>query len=1157
MTMLADERDRNLIATALDQTMVVEAAAGTGKTTELVNRIISVIAEGRASIEGIVAVTFTDKAAGELRLRLRSGLETWRRREAESSPRYFNLLTALAQLEGAQINTIHGFCADILRERPVEAMLDPQFESMNESQAKMLQKEAYKFWLQRALKEPPEGVRRYLRRDVKRGPADSLYQAASRLALWRDYPAPWRRPELHRLTTIDSLIDSLREFARLTSVCSDAADRLYLSTLPARRFIDQLTASEAVAARDYDALEAQLVTIFRDRQFREPQKGRTKKYGDTTLRAEVLKAHEQLMADLRDFVGKANADLAALLHSELQDVLAVYEEWKLRLGKLDFLDLLVMARNLLRDNKSVRTDLQERFSHIFVDEFQDTDPIQAEILLLLACGDPSVADWQTAIPRPGKLFIVGDPKQAVYRFRRADVGVYQHVKGLLEVHGALCVSLTTSFRARPSLQNFINAAFESVMKKDTATLQTSYVPLSRYREDESEQPSIVALPVPDPYAQRYVSGKAVDGCLPDAVGAFTDWLIKESGWKVNEINSNVKVPIRADHICILLRRFESYGEDKARAYAQALEARDIPHLLIGGRSFHQREEVETIRAALTAIEWPDDELSVFATLRGSLFAVGDEPILKYRAQWGRLHPFRIPEGELPNDILPIKEALIVLRELHKQRNRRPVAEVLNTLLEATRAHAGFAMRPSGEQVLANVLHISELARAYQANGGISFRGFIEQLEEDAERGQVPEAPILEEGSEGVRIMTVHKAKGLEFPIVIVAGITAPLAHEDADCYIDGRTGLCAVQLEGMMPLELQEHQDEEAARNRAEGIRIAYVASTRARDLLVVPAVADDGAEKRYTDPNDWWIAPLFPAMFPSEALRRKPQLATGCPEFGRDTVLRRPADQAFNVQPIRPGKYAFPEDGATTGSSQYSIVWWDPSRLGLGKETSFAVRQEELLAKVDDSIVSEDLRAYDEWRSERRRTIEHGSQASVRLDTATRRAHRRSSEDVEPLQIEVVRCERETVRPKGPRFGALVHSILATVPLNGNGSDLEATGTLQGRILGATKEEILSAKLAAERALSHPILQRARRASELGQCRRETPVTLVEPDGTLIEGIVDLAFAEDGEWLVLDFKTDQEVEQELNAYSRQVALYAEAVAKAIGHPSRGILMVV
>ena len=144
------------------------------------------------------------------------------------------------------------------------------------------------------------------------------------------------------------------------------------------------------------------------------------------------------------------------------------------------------------------------------------------------------------------------------------------------------------------------------------------------------------------------------------------------------------------------------------------------------------EEVETIRTALSAIEWPDDELSVFATLKASLFAIGDEELLEYRHRYRRVHPFRRPKDELPDHLAPIGEALDLLGELHRRRNRRPIAETINLLLEKTRAHAGFALRPSGEQALANVLHVAEQARGYESSGGISFRGFLERLIEDAE-----------------------------------------------------------------------------------------------------------------------------------------------------------------------------------------------------------------------------------------------------------------------------------------------------------------------------------------------------------------------------------------------------------------------------------------
>src|SRR5262249_5581312 len=158
-------------------------------------------------------------------------------------------------------------------------------------------------------------------------------------------------------------------------------------------------------------------------------------------------------------------------------------------------------------------------------------------------------------------------------------------------------------------------------------------------------------------------------------------------------------------------------------------------------------EVETMRAALCAIEWPDDELAVFATLRGSLFAIGDEPLFLYRHAHRRLHPFRIAP-DLPAAQAPIGEALALLAMLHRGRNHRPVADTIALLLEATRAHAAFALRPSGEQALANVLHLAELARAHQTGGGMSFRSFVERLLDDADGGQAAEAPILEEGSDG-------------------------------------------------------------------------------------------------------------------------------------------------------------------------------------------------------------------------------------------------------------------------------------------------------------------------------------------------------------------------------------------------------------------------
>src|SRR5205085_712560 len=218
-------------------------------------------------------------------------------------------------------------------------------------------------------------------------------------------------------------------------------------------------------------------------------------------------------------------------------------------------------------------------------------------------------------------------------------------------------------------------------------------------------------------------------------------------------------------------------------------------------------------------------------------------------------------------------------QLHRGRNYRPVAETIGRLLSETRAHVGFILRAAGEQALANVLHVAELARQYEAGGGISFRGFIDELR-SAAAGEAAEAPILEEGSDGVRLMTVHKAKGLEFPVVILADLTCRMSRGDASRYLEAPKGLCAIKLSGWAPRELHDHEAEEVARDQAEGVRLAYVAATRARDLLVVPAVGDEPWE-------GGWLSPLNRALYPPIASRRQASRGPKCPAFrSKDTVL-------------------------------------------------------------------------------------------------------------------------------------------------------------------------------------------------------------------------------------------------------------------------------
>src|SRR5262249_37382239 len=229
----------------------------------------------------------------------------------------------------------------------------------------------------------------------------------------------------------------------------------------------------------------------------------------------------------------------------------------------------------------------------------------------------------------------------------------------------------------------------------------------------------------------------------------------------------------------------------------------------------------------------------------------------------------------------------------RRRNYRPVAETVQALLAETRAHVGIVLRTAGEQALANVLHLAQLAREYEACGGLSFRGFVDELAEAADTAQAGEAPILEEGSDGVRLMPVHKAKGLEFPIVILADLTCKLARADAGRWLDPDANRCALKLGGWSPVDLNLHGPEEAARDRAEAQRLAYVAVTRARDLLVVPALGDAPYD------GGWLDAPT-PAIYPPESARR---LARGAPPRDPPAGARRAPAARGGGRPPLPAK--------------------------------------------------------------------------------------------------------------------------------------------------------------------------------------------------------------------------------------------------------------
>lgn len=1092
-----DHKARERIRMSLSESLIVEAAAGTGKTTELVRRILNTLKSGLTTIDRIVAVTFTNKAAGELKLRLRQGLD--RARVDASLEERRNLEDALARLEEASIGTIHSFCAQILRERPVEARVDPDFEELTDVESRRLYGQVFRRWMEGKLNEDSPGLRRALARLAAEKnhdytPFEQLQNAGWQLIEWRDFPAPWERMPMEREEVIDQLCDAIGAL-ELKRYRADVVE-------PVRDMLPWIERRP----RDYDMLEALVLRLHK--QWR-----RVEKRGVPS--AEIHKC-------IGDFRRAAEADLAAQLRSEMWELVALYDDAKRRAGALDFLDLLLLVRNLVRDNGEVRRYLQKRFSHLFIDEFQDTDPLQAEILLLLSADDEAVSDWMSVTPRAGKLFVVGDPKQSIYKFRRADVHLYQSLVEKLETRGVAVVRLSKSYRSGRTIQQCVNAAFHDEMNGDRGAAQADYVALEEHRPDIAGQPAVIALPAPRPYGFRRISKDAINECLPGAVTAFIDWLLESSGWKVEDPETKKLIPVRARDVCVLFRRFTNFGQDLTRDYVRSLEDRGIPHLLVGSKSFHWREEIDSLRAALTAVEWPEDELAVYATMRGPLFAIHDSTLLRYKQEIGRLHPFRDVPADLPLVMKPVAEALGVLRELHLNRNKRPIAETVYLMAEATRAWGAFALRPAGHQALANVRRVIDMARQFEMEGGLSFRGFVEDLTTQAERAESAEAPVLEEGAEGVRLMTVHTAKGLEFPVVILADMTANLSHENPDRHVDARRELCAMRLLGCLPKELIENEVIERRRERAEGVRVAYVAATRARDLLVVPVVGDEEREG--------WLEPLNQAVYPPMMHQREAGAAEGCPKFGRVSVLDRPPEYDEEIS-VAPGLHKARKGG-------HPVVWWDPQILPPGQEERFGERQEEILAD-DPSAVSESLAEHDAWLTERSRRIEVGSRPSLELVTATEAA---PSEFAGEIRVES--APRDSRRPAGKRFGALVHNVLRDVSLTAGRAEIEAIAKMQGRLLASPKAEVAAAARAVESALAHPLMERARAAA---RCHREYPVLLHLEDRRAVEGVIDLAFLEDGRWVVVDFKSDWDVNERIEEYRAQVGWYGLALSRIAG----------
>lgn len=1090
---------------------ILDASAGTGKTTQLVRRVVDTIASG-VRAENIVAVTFTNAAAGEMKLRLRQKLEEELQVSSDSSREY--LRRGLAELERAFIGTIHAFCAHLLRQRPVEAGVDPAFEEL--AAPERIFGRVFHEWLDHRLTLKSPILRRCFARLTRLeersplAPAERLRYQAWNLAEWRDHDSRWAKRDFDRIAALEKAISDAQTFLVIRNRCDrPQRDSLYLSFQPLADFVARIELARETGDLDYDTVEAELLSVPRDHKYINLGYGN---YAAGLTRPQVVAAWENLKTSIEEIRRELDADFAADLRDELWEVIERYDEEKTRAGQLDFLDLLLCARRLL-DNADACAYFKKRYPYIFIDEFQDTDPVQAEVLNRI---------WTHAV-------IAGDRKQSIYRFRRADVDQYRRICQQLTSLGASTQQLDNCARSTVPLQDFVNAAFDDMPE---------YLPLRGGREPKQGQPSVVALPLPRPYGLRNLSKARMNECSPNTVAGFIEWLLR-SDWSIWDKQTSEYRRVRAGDICILFRRFTNNNVDLTQDYVRALEARGIAHILIGSKSFHGREEIGVIRTALRAIEWPEDELSVYATLR-NLFGIWDSTLFKFRNGnvVRSLNPFADNPPDADPEFQPISDAFEMLRELHRQRNVRPLAETINKLLTPLRGFTTFAFRKGGKRVLANVYRLLDIARSFEVTDATSFRSFIEYLEEQAEGGEAKEAPILEQEADAVKLINVHKAKGLEFPVVILADLTANLVSpEGSDRYVDSDRRLCARRLLSCAPWELLEHVDEEDEAERAEAFRLAYVAATRARDLLVVSAVGDISFTNKPEFFEQTWLAPLYPALYPAAERWRIAEPPPGCQGFRSTTVIDAPQECRQEMF-IQPGLH-FGRKG------NCEVVWFDPSLLDLSSKSDGGLEKEVLLKGSPEQVAAGVIQ-YNDWKASRRAMIQTGSTPSFRVVEVTKVRGELPTLPA-PLRIKIEAPARQA---KGRHFGRVVHKLLQNASAPMQAEQLEKLALYFAKRVGASSEDGVAAVGAVLSVFRHEFMSGAMTAEKL---YRELPIAVRLPDGQLVEGRADLVFFDGATWTVVDYKTGLQDDKE----DRQVQLYAYALSIAKQQPVQAVIVAI
>jgi ATP-dependent exoDNAse (exonuclease V) beta subunit len=1087
-----DLTTRNAIVGALDDTLFVEAGAGSGKTKALVDRIVALVVDRDVPMREIAAVTFTEKAAAELRDRIRRALETVARGDDPTAAARATL--ALEELDAAAVSTLHAFAQRILAEHPVEAGLPPRVQVLDDIASQLAFEERWTRFVDELLDDPT------LERTILLAlNAETTLTVLRTLALACNANWDLVAERMHEEPDPPALGGALAPVLAALAELPDLAARCLADDDKLLAGLERLAAwhAELLAAPD----EYEQLRLLNQGP---PTVGLTLGQKDnwpSDCPVDVVRARVKALRDLvTDTARRLGEGVVRRLAWELAQFTLREAAARRAAGELEFHDLLVLARAMLRDPEhgwEVRQRLRARYTRLLLDEFQDTDPIQCDLAALIASGEPDARAhrWDELPVDPGRLFVVGDPKQSIYRFRRADIAAFLRARSAF---GASPRHLTRNFRTARPVIDVVNAIFRELIVAEPES-QPEYVALEPVRDATPTGPAVVLLGTePDDEATTADQLRELEAA---DVAAVVRRALRE-GWSVvrrdagggteggtvgggAEQDRRERVePCRLGDVCILLPARTSLGH-----LEDALDAAGIPYRAETSSLVYSTREIRDLLVVLQAVDDPTDELALVSALRSPVFGCGDDDLYTFKVVHGGRwdHQATLPES-LPPDH-PVGDALRTLAEWHDARYWSSPSELLDRIVRERRVlEVGFAHgRP--RDLWRRVRFVIEQARAFADAEGGSVRDFLAWADlQGSEGARVVETVLPETDDDAVRILTIHGAKGLEFPITIVSGMTTKAGGRrpgvelvfphDRDTYaVRVSRRVTTEEFERYAPIDEQMDFHEK--------LRLLYVAMTRARDHLVVSVHRP--AKEPGDDRTTWTHAQLVWDAATS---------APGWEPFQAASSDRVPVGSA----------------GATTFSAPAPPPW------------------EEWVAARDLALVEA---------------------ARGRVVSATALARAVQEEEKEKADAGLRKGPRDLELPPwnkgryGTALGRAVHAVLQTIDLRtwAGIDDAAAAQAAAEGIIGREDDVARRARLA----LATRVVQEAVEHGFRREMYVATPV-----DGTTLEGYVDLVYRRPDGLVVVDYKTDAwdddgDLDAKVARYRLQGASYAVALEQATG----------